>query len=53
MTGTKEFVEACDALAQKYGERFKPNALLRDMAAKGDTFYSRFNPAAKVAAAAE
>jgi len=53
MTGTKEFVEACDALAQKYGERFKPNALLRDMASKGDTFYGRFNPAAKQAAAAE
>ena len=40
--GVKKFVEQCDALADKYGERFTPNALLRDMAAKGETFYSRF-----------
>jgi len=53
MTGTDTFVAECDKLAQKYGDRFKPNALLRDMAAKGDTFYSRFTPAAKQAAAAE
>lgn len=53
MTGTEKFVAECDKLAQKYGDRFKPNALLRDMASKGDTFYGRFNPAAKVAAAAE
>ena len=32
------------ALAQKYGERFAPNALLREMAEKGETFYGRFNP---------
>jgi 3-hydroxyacyl-CoA dehydrogenase/enoyl-CoA hydratase/3-hydroxybutyryl-CoA epimerase len=44
MVGAKEFVETCDALAQKYGERFKPNRLLRDMAEKGDTFYARFAP---------
>ncbi len=42
--GAKAFVAECDALAEKYGERFAPNALLRDMAAKGDTFYGRFNP---------
>jgi 3-hydroxyacyl-CoA dehydrogenase/enoyl-CoA hydratase/3-hydroxybutyryl-CoA epimerase len=40
--GVKKFVEQCDALADKYGERFKPNALLREMAEKGETFYSRF-----------
>jgi 3-hydroxyacyl-CoA dehydrogenase/enoyl-CoA hydratase/3-hydroxybutyryl-CoA epimerase len=40
--GVKRFVEQCDALADKYGERFKPNALLREMAEKGETFYSRF-----------
>lgn len=40
--GVKTFVEQCDSLAQKYGERFKPCALLREMAAKGETFYSRF-----------
>ena len=44
MVGAKAFVETCDALAQKYGERFKPNKLLRDMAEKGDTFYDRFAP---------
>ena len=40
--GVKKFVEQCDALADKYGERFKPNQLLREMAAKGETFYARF-----------
>ncbi|HUD52242.1 3-hydroxyacyl-CoA dehydrogenase NAD-binding domain-containing protein [Parvibaculum sp.] len=44
MVGAKEFVETCDRLAQKYGERFKPTKLLRDMAEKGDTFYARFAP---------
>ncbi len=44
MVGAKAFVETCDTLAQKYGERFKPNKLLRDMAEKGDTFYARFAP---------
>ena len=29
--GIQKFVAACDALADKYGERFRPNALLRDM----------------------
>ncbi|MBT9445879.1 MAG: enoyl-CoA hydratase/isomerase family protein [Hyphomonadaceae bacterium] len=40
--GLKPFVAECEALAAKYGERFKPNALLREMADKGETFYSRF-----------
>jgi 3-hydroxyacyl-CoA dehydrogenase/enoyl-CoA hydratase/3-hydroxybutyryl-CoA epimerase len=40
--GTKKFVEECDRLAQKYGKRFTPPKLLRDMAAKGETFYGRF-----------
>ncbi len=40
--GIPTFVEECDRLAEAYGERFRPNALLRDMAAKGETFYSRF-----------
>jgi len=42
--GAAAFVKRCDDFAAKYGERFKPNALLRDMAAKNDTFYSRFAP---------
>ena len=49
--GVKKFVEECDVLAEKYGERFRPNALLRDMAAKGQTFYSRFPPKDQKAAA--
>jgi len=40
--GVKKFVEECDALAAKYGDRFKPNALLCEMAEKGETFYGRF-----------
>ncbi|HRK70499.1 MAG TPA: 3-hydroxyacyl-CoA dehydrogenase NAD-binding domain-containing protein [Micropepsaceae bacterium] len=47
--GLKKFVEECDRMAQKYGPRFAPGKLLRDMAAKGDTFYGRFNPAKKAA----
>jgi 3-hydroxyacyl-CoA dehydrogenase/enoyl-CoA hydratase/3-hydroxybutyryl-CoA epimerase len=43
--GTKAFVARCEALAKKHGERFAPNKLLRDMAAKGETFYGRFAPA--------
>ncbi len=42
--GTEEFVQICDRLAQAYGERFKPTPLLREMAAKGETFYGRFDP---------
>jgi 3-hydroxyacyl-CoA dehydrogenase / enoyl-CoA hydratase / 3-hydroxybutyryl-CoA epimerase len=44
MMGTRNFVALCEKLAQKYGERFKPNKLLTDMAAKGESFYSRFAP---------
>ena len=43
MTGTKAFVAKCDALAAKFGDRFAPNQLLRDMAAAGETFYGRMN----------
>ena len=51
MVGAKEFVEACDELAQKYGPRFTPSKLLRDMASKGETFYGRFAPGKEKAAA--
>jgi len=50
MMGTKKFVALCEMLAQKYGERFKPNKLLVEMAAKGESFYSRFTPKQKKAA---
>ena len=42
--GAKNFVALCDRLATKYGPRFEPPQLLRDMAAKGETFYGRFMP---------
>jgi len=44
MMGTKAFVALCEKLAQKYGERFKPNKQLIEMAAKGESFYARFAP---------
>ena len=43
--GAAKAVEWCDQLTEKHGDRFAAPALLRDMAAKGDTFYGRFNPA--------
>lgn len=47
--GTAAFVKLCDEFAAKFGERFKPNALLREMAAKNETFYTRFAPAKQAA----
>ncbi len=47
--GAKAFVALCDKLAAKYGARFEPPAMLRDMAAKGDTFYGRFGQKRKAA----
>ena len=44
--GPAAFVKRCEGLAAKYGDRFTPNALLKDMAAKGDSFYRRFAPKA-------
>ncbi len=37
--GLATLVHQLDALTQKHGERFAPPQLLRDMAAKGETFY--------------
>jgi 3-hydroxyacyl-CoA dehydrogenase/enoyl-CoA hydratase/3-hydroxybutyryl-CoA epimerase len=42
--GAKAFVSLCESLASKHGPRFEPNALLRDMAARNETFYGRFAP---------
>ena len=39
MVGVKEFVAEADKLAQKYGERFTPCKMLRDMAAKNESFH--------------
>jgi 3-hydroxyacyl-CoA dehydrogenase/enoyl-CoA hydratase/3-hydroxybutyryl-CoA epimerase len=47
--GAKAFVAQCEDFAKKYGERFTPNKLLREMAEKGQTFYSRFAPVKQAA----
>jgi 3-hydroxyacyl-CoA dehydrogenase / enoyl-CoA hydratase / 3-hydroxybutyryl-CoA epimerase len=49
--GVKTFVELCDDLAKRHGERFKPSKLLLDMAKKGETFYGRFAPERRKAVA--
>ncbi|MGB3277780.1 MAG: 3-hydroxyacyl-CoA dehydrogenase NAD-binding domain-containing protein, partial [Pseudorhodobacter sp.] len=49
MLGAPRAVEICDALTAEFGDRFKAPALLRDMAQKGDDFYSRFAPQRKAA----
>ncbi|MBK1623026.1 3-hydroxyacyl-CoA dehydrogenase NAD-binding domain-containing protein [Afifella marina] len=43
--GLQEFVAKAERLAATYGPRFKPNALLKEMAEKGETFYGRFGTA--------
>ncbi|MDO9416309.1 FAD-dependent oxidoreductase [Pararhizobium sp.] len=50
--GAKAFVALCEKLAASYGEHFKPTPLLLDMAAKGETFYGRFDPYGAAAQAA-
>ena len=42
--GPAAFVERCERFAERYGERFAPCQLLRDMASKDERFYIRFNP---------
>jgi 3-hydroxyacyl-CoA dehydrogenase/enoyl-CoA hydratase/3-hydroxybutyryl-CoA epimerase len=47
--GAAAFVKRCEDFAARFGDRFKPNKLLREMADKGETFYSRFAPMKQVA----
>ena len=42
--GIKTFVAECDELAKKYGAQFEVPKLLRDMAAKGESFYGKHHP---------
>ncbi len=49
MIGAARAVEICDALTAAHGERFTTPKLLRDMAAKGESFYGRFAPEKKAA----
>ncbi len=44
--GAKAFVGQCERFVAAYGERFAPNALLKDLADKGESFYTRFKPQA-------
>jgi 3-hydroxyacyl-CoA dehydrogenase/enoyl-CoA hydratase/3-hydroxybutyryl-CoA epimerase len=44
MMGPQRFVALCEKLEQKYGARFKPPAILLDLASKGETFYGRYRP---------
>lgn len=46
MIGAPRAVEICERLAATHGPRFTPPALLVDMAAKGEAFYTRFAKAA-------
>ena len=46
MMGTKKFVALCERLAQKYGERFKPNKLLRRDGAEGRELLLALRPEA-------
>ena len=48
--GTPYAAERCDQLQAKYGDRFECPALLREMAAKNQTFYGRFGKEAAAAA---
>ena len=42
--GTTKFVEMLKDLHAKYGDQFKPNALLLEMAKTNQKFYERFDP---------
>jgi 3-hydroxyacyl-CoA dehydrogenase/enoyl-CoA hydratase/3-hydroxybutyryl-CoA epimerase len=47
--GAARAVELCDTLAASQGPRFAAPALLRELAAKGESFYGRFGKAAQAA----
>jgi 3-hydroxyacyl-CoA dehydrogenase / enoyl-CoA hydratase / 3-hydroxybutyryl-CoA epimerase len=42
--GVENFVHLAEYLGSKYGKEFAVPQLLKDMAAKGETFYQRFDP---------
>ena len=50
--GAAEFAGVCKALARKHGQHFRPTKLIREMAEKGETFYSRFGGAESMGEAA-
>ena len=48
--GLDAFRQRAEELATRYGDHFKPPALINDMARKGETFYGRFDAPQKQAA---
>ena len=52
MLGAPFAVEVAERLAAAHGERFEPPALLREMAASGESFYGRYGGGQAVAQAA-
>lgn len=42
--GTLVFLRNCEALKKKYGKRFTPPKILREMGRGGERFYVRFDP---------
>ncbi|WP_425091170.1 3-hydroxyacyl-CoA dehydrogenase NAD-binding domain-containing protein [Tropicimonas sp. S265A] len=50
MIGAEKAVEICDGLTEAHGARFTTPELLRDLAAKDESFYGRFGAPAKAAA---
>ncbi|MBA4205418.1 MAG: 3-hydroxyacyl-CoA dehydrogenase [Polymorphum sp.] len=53
MMGTHAFVELCKKFTKKWGPRFKPNRLLREMAKTNESFYGKFPPKAEAAVTAD
>jgi len=49
MLGASYAAERCDDLTERFGARFSCPDLLRDMAAKDQSFYGRFGPETKAA----
>jgi len=49
MVGAAQAVAWAEALAAQHGARFAPPELLRQIAARGETFYGRFAPPARAA----
>ncbi|MCV2871253.1 3-hydroxyacyl-CoA dehydrogenase NAD-binding domain-containing protein [Defluviimonas sp. WL0050] len=47
--GAEQAVAICGGLENRYGARFVAPKLLRDLAAKGETFYGRLSPVGKAA----
>ncbi|OSI75603.1 3-hydroxyacyl-CoA dehydrogenase [Bradyrhizobium canariense] len=45
LMGIKKFVEVCERLEAKFGDRFSPPKLLQEMANSNETFYGEFSKA--------